>query len=316
MSKKLTPAEINAEALNVPLAPGVKFVSCEGTNMGKVTLNCEKHGNFELCSLYTFKRGHNKCKSCLHESKRMSDEQITAALMGRGVFAEGSAFKWASAPGKRDEGVLFTCAACKADPVLGKWSTFKSTYGNLFKGQVPCRCGKKHTWKADEISTAIERAVALRGLSFVSSTGNRMTDRATLRCEVHGDFTINNRSALHLSTGCPSCANLDHDIFYVHGVYDQELLVGLKYGLTKTHAKRSRLYLQNKKSIFNIRPMLEFLFDSPQDARALETTLKSSLPRQFTKEEVSDGYTETCSASNLDLIISMVSKAGGRKKEE
>lgn len=316
MAKKLTPAEINAEALNVPLAPGVKFVACEGTNMGKVTLNCEKHGDFDLCSFYTFKRGHNNCKACLHESKRMSNEEITSVLMGRGVFAEGSTFKWASAPGQRDESVLFTCATCKSDPVLGKWSTFKATYGNLYKGQIPCRCGKKHIWDEEEIAVAISHAVGPRGLSFVSSTGNKMTDRATLRCEIHGDITINNRSALHLPTGCPSCANLNHDVFYVHGVYDGDLLVGLKYGLTKTHAKTSRLYLQNKKSIFSIRPTLKFLFDSPQDARALEATLKSSLPRQFTKEEVSDGYTETCSASNLDLIISMVSKAGGRRKED
>ncbi|MCL6408395.1 hypothetical protein EXT70_22550, partial [Dickeya dadantii] len=255
--------------------------------------------------------GHNKCKVCARESRRMSDDEITAVLTARGDFAEGSTFKWASEPGRREEGVLFTCLVCKADPVLGKWNTFKATYGNFYKGQMPCRCGKKHIWEEGELKTALDNKASSVGLVVKSIGGTKMGDSCVMTCPVHGDFPRTVRRALHTSCSCPSCANLGHDIFYIHGVYDQDLLVGLKYGLTKANAKTSRLYLQNKKSIFNIRPVLEFLFDSPQDARDLETTLKSSLPRQFTKEEVSDGYTETCSASNLDPIISMVSKAGG-----
>lgn len=251
---------------------------------------------------------------------RMSNEEMTNRFMASGLFPTGSIFRWKNeGPGSRrdrNDKVIFECSTCKADPVLGRWCSFEAYYGNFCKGQIPCRCGKKHIWEMDEISAAISAAVSSRGVSFVRTTGSRMVDRATLSCKEHGEFTINNRSALYLKTGCPSCANLRHDIFYIHGVYDRDVLVGLKYGLTKTNAKTSRIYLQNKNSIFSIRPLLEFFFDSPQDARDLETELKSSLPRQFTKEEVSDGYTETCSSSHLDLIISSALSAGGRKKEE
>lgn len=316
MSKKLTAADMMATAKTIPLQKGISFISCGETNKDPVQMRCDKHGYFTLCSFSTFSRGFNKCMKCVSESKRMSNDEMTSRIMSRGVFPPGSVFKWASPPGKREEMVEFTCPVCKEDPVLGRWSTFTSLYGNFLSGQVPCRCGKKHIWKEEELMTALVHKGQAVNLLVRGVTGTRMADKCTMYCPTHGEFTRTIRLAVHSKGGCPSCANLNHDIFYINGVYDKDLLVGLKYGLTKRNAKTNRLYLQNKKSIFDIIPLMMFSFDSPQDARDLETRLKSSLPRQFTKEEVSDGYTETCSASNLDLIISMALDAGGRKKEE
>lgn len=277
-------------------------------------MRCDKHGDFTLCSFSTFRRGFNRCKKCVGGSSRLSENEITSRIMESGAFPEGSKFRWSSLPGSGSDKVIFSCPICKSDPNLGKWYEFEAHVGNFVKGQLPCRCGKRHVWGEEELKAALVSKVSELGLSVKDITGCRMSDKCTMVCSVHGEFSRGIRNSLHTDYGCPSCANLNHDIFYIHGVYDQDLLVGLKYGLTKRNAKTSRLYLQNKKSIFDIRPLIMFSFDSPQDARDLETKLKTSLPRQFTKEEVSDGYTETCSASNLDLIISMALDAGAVRR--
>lgn len=298
------------------LPEGTYFVSAGKRARDPVTLSCAEHGEYTLCSGSTVLAGHVSCPKCHRAGRRSSDREITEKLTATGKFPTGSKFRWKHPAGGGSETVVFQCPVCRKDPVLGKWFEFEAAYGNFLKGQMPCRCGKRHVWGEDELKAALESKASEIGLSVKDITGCRMSDKCTMVCSVHGEFSRNIRNSLHTGSGCPSCANLNHDVFYIHGVYDQDLLVGLKYGLTKRNAKTNRLYLQNKKSIFDIRPLMMFSFDSPQDARDLETRLKSSLPRQFTKEEVADGYTETCSTSHLDLIVSMALDAGGRKKEE
>lgn len=310
MAKKKTQEEIRMTLEGfLQDTPHLTLLDCDLGNGTKSRLNilCRKHGVTWSPEYRHFIDGHINCPSCKKDTvvktKRMTDETITKRLTETGFFKEGSIFKRNNDLSDTQRSVVDVfCPVCAKDPAGEVKSVFPSLLSNLLRGQIPCRCAKRRVWEEEELFCFVSHVLIGSGLSLKKLLGTKMQDKAVLECDSHGEIVKSIRDVLHQRTGCPKCAGLDHNIFYVHGVYDRDTLVGLKYGITKSNTQSPRLYQQNKASLYEIRPLFSITMRNP---RYLESYLKKILPPVFTKREVPDGYTETCGAEHLDYITSL-----------
>lgn len=236
-------------------------------------------------------------------SKRNTDEEISSRLSGTGFFTDGTIFKRNLEKSTVKETYIdVLCPVCESDPAGKVKSTFTALYGNLLRGQVPCRCSKKRLWLKEELFCILAKELGDRDLLVTGLAGPKMTDIVSCSCEKHGPLEKTVRDALHGKTGCPRCAGLDHNLFYIHGVYDRDTLVALKYGISKKSNHEARLYRQNKESLYRVEIIYSVMKNNP---RLLESKLKSELPAILSKREMPDGYTETCGSQHLDYILSL-----------
>lgn len=301
-------AKLIEERLKQILPRGISFLSCKGTRYGEVNLICDEHGPYTLKNAGTAISGNIGCPGCRKPSSlKRSFESHVVEIMEKGSLPEGTVFS----PSLRGwKYIDVVCGKCKDGEV------YTVLRDNLKKGQkLRCLChGKKFRsleQAREDINKKLSRGI---GWSLKLLSGSTMNSRVTASCEKHGEWETSVRDIIHMGTGCPSCANLDHDIFYINGVYDGGVLVGLKYGLTKSNSQTNRLYYQNRKSIFKISRLVNFSFTEAKACRDLESYLKRILKPIFTKSEVADGYTETCSSSHLDEIINLAIDYGGERE--
>ena len=308
--KKKTPEEIEHSVKDfIKAYPALNFLGGDLGNGVKSRLRifCKEH-NEEWCPEYRhFMDGHVNCPRCRKEAtilaKRTPDDKISKVLLRTGFFHAGTTFK------RNDQlstsirtFVDMMCPVCTEDSAGKVKNIFTSLYSNLQRGQIPCRCAKRRVWEEDELFCILSDKCKDRGIVLKKLLGTKMSDKAIFECNIHGEIEKTIRDTLHNGTGCRKCAGLDHNVFYVHGVYDNNLIIGLKYGISKENTQSPRLYSQNRSSIYDIKPLFKIKLDNP---RKLETYLKEKLPPTFTKREIPDGYTETCGAEHLDYIISL-----------
>lgn len=129
-------------------------------------------------------------------------------------------------------------------------------------------------------------------------------------CVRHGEYKTRCLDAMYKKCTCPSCSFFNTKIAYINGVYDEDDIVCVKFGVTSD--EEYRLYCQNLKSTFSIKNIKSFKFKDYKSCRSAENECKKTLPcGVISKKLMQDGYTETTSKSNVDKIIDIYIKHGG-----
>jgi len=112
----------------------------------------------------------------------------------------------------------------------------------------------------------------------------------------------------------PCSCSKNPKIAYINLILDNEHPLALKFGITNN--LKSRLYLQNKNSVYKIDNIGYWTFTESKYCKSAERQCLESLECGIlTKAEMADGFTETTSIYNLDKIISIYETSGGLKND-
>lgn len=120
-------------------------------------------------------------------------------------------------------------------------------------------------------------------------------------------------------SSCPLCKGHSQRIAYINSINDEQICIGLKYGIESIEGKRCKQ--QNSNSSFQIKRLKSFEFKTVDLCKNAERECKSIFQSEnmrlnkkkgiFTKKELPDGYTETTYIKNIDKIIEIYKKYGG-----
>lgn len=111
------------------------------------------------------------------------------------------------------------------------------------------------------------------------------------------------------SLGC-SCSYNNPKYSYLSGIYDNELLIAVKFGVTKHPDNRN--YMQNRKTCYNIKLLYSWSFQKSDDCRSAERICKQELTCGIIpRTDMPDGFTETTYIYNIDYIKKAFVTHGG-----
>lgn len=128
-------------------------------------------------------------------------------------------------------------------------------------------------------------------------------------CPVCNQTCESSGFSLRLGNRCCSCV-YDQKLAYINIVYDGNLEVAIKFGVTSS--LRKRLQQQNYWSRFRVENLFLYEFKDKYSCLNAENECKATVVCGIlTKEDMSDGYTETTSLLNLDKIVRIYEKHGG-----
>lgn len=108
------------------------------------------------------------------------------------------------------------------------------------------------------------------------------------------------------------CAGQIQTQAYVNIVFDSDSAVALKIGIAKDY--RVRIKQQNLKSIFHCENLGVWEFSSVHICRLAEEECKQTLKTGvLSAREMKDGWTETVSVLDLEKVIAIYEKHGGKR---
>lgn len=116
----------------------------------------------------------------------------------------------------------------------------------------------------------------------------------------------------HLQRGsrCCQCGNYKQVYCYVNLIKDNDYVVALKFGVSRT--KGTRLKYQSRESIYDVELFGIWEFPEKVSCLSAEKCCKEAIVCGIlSKEEFGDGYTETTSATNLERVIKIFETYGG-----
>lgn len=167
--------------------------------------------------------------------------------------------------------------------------------------------------KQDEAEAKIMKIIEDKCLPYVfvgwDTSYKNVTSKFNLICSDHGLKTI--RYACFLNGHfCNECSGRNCLSLYLLGVYDRDLLVGLKFGISQSPVRRVQQL--NKRNLFKCKILQIWTFTSHDQAVRMETLLKNTLRTGiFTKREMKDGHTETTEVTNLETIMDLMTSSHG-----
>lgn len=101
---------------------------------------------------------------------------------------------------------------------------------------------------------------------------------------------------------------------YISGVYDDKLLVALKFGITKD--LEGRVSSQGRATVYDLKLLAAWLFKDSLSCRNAELECKHKLfTPVVSKTDMPDGWTETTYTYNFDNIAKIYEEHGGVKVE-
>lgn len=130
-------------------------------------------------------------------------------------------------------------------------------------------------------------------------------------CKTHGEFK-QSPSRHVLGSGCPLCAGHSQRQCYLHQIFDGEVPMALKFGIAKNWI--ARLRDQNSRNLFRMETLgvweFEFVKNCKNAERECKKTLKTGV---LSAREMKDGWTETVSVLDLEKVIAIYEKHGGKR---
>lgn len=117
----------------------------------------------------------------------------------------------------------------------------------------------------------------------------------------------------HLQRGCRPClcGNYKQKYSYIHLIYDGDLPIALKFGVTRS--KDMRLKYQSRKTIYRLVSYGVWEYKTKEDCIKAERFCLENLEcGVLSKSEFGDGYTETTHAFNLEKVEEVFNRFGGR----
>lgn len=233
---------------------------------------------------------------------RIKDEIHIDHFMKTGRFEKGTIFFRSSV--KKHWYVI--CPVCSYDEYVKNGlcdGIFHAYTGSLKEGKRPCRCSKRYMWTKEQYVYRIQQVQTNTVIGFESDKLNTYS-KVTMLCSEHGFYYSSVNDLLSKKSGCPKCANMEYNTFYINFVEDNGKLIALKYGVTSNLNKR--IQDQNAASVFKIRNFKSFQLSHDHCVR-LENLIKAEIPSSYlSKNEMKDGYTETICPSFYEKLVSLI----------
>lgn len=262
---------------------------------------CPYHGYFEqpLSQHYNSKTG---CKQCAND-KRKKGKNYYLNLINEQDFGIYSVDT--SKVENRTSRITLHC------PIHGDSETSVSSFLNGCRckmcGRVSSRM-KQRKSTPERISEFKSVHGDLYDYSLLPPRINSNKSKVKIICKVHGVFE--QRVNDHMSgKGCRSCSKAGCDKAYIHLIKDGERPLCIKYGIAKNVKRRlSELCTSTPYDVVNI---YEFLFENSEDCHKAEDTIKKELTNVMSRNEMKDGWSETCEIRFVDYVVGVFSSFGG-----
>ncbi len=189
----------------------------------------------------------------------------------------------------------------------GTWTPRAAHF--IYKGQIAFNKGKTTKPDHEIIEKFFDSGVFHPDTKF---TRSRLYNKWYWKvdCPVCGESGLSQPQ--HLQRGCRPCAcgNYKQKFSYLHGIYDKDTIVAVKFGITRSIALRYK-YL-SRETIFEVIPIGVWEYDEKHNCVTAERVCISTLECGIlSKVEFGDGYTETTSPLNIDKIIKIYEDHGG-----
>lgn len=209
---------------------------------------------------------------------------------------------------------ILKCAICSQDSELFGDGYFKSVKNSLINiGALPCGCAMYPKWDKKQYYILATRRAEEYKYTFLDFTGDWLGAYTLcfVSCDIHGTWSPTINNFINHSTNCPLCSNKPQHECYINWIIDSKnTIVAVKFGIT-SNSKR-RIKQQNVKSVYEIKLFRVYKFPDTMSCKQAERQCKQTLQTGvITKEDVSDGYTETTCHSNLLKIIQIYEENGG-----
>lgn len=303
---------------------GIKFISFSGEFKGsgtKLRLQCLKHGTWESTTISSLVNSGKGCPSCgtvkASSASTKDDDSHVVEFMATDKFHKCTKFWRSERKSSQGRGSywFYKCPVCSEDEYCKAGlcaGIFESSVSELKGGFLSCRCSKSYRYTEEQWTYRMEKETKVNGHTFVKWLG-KPSRRKTFQylCPYHGTQETT-ASAYLRGKGCPSCAGHIQRQCYINQVFDEHLVVALKFGIAKESRRRVRV--QNSKNLFKMSNIGVWEFSSVKSCKAAEKQCKKELECGIlTKRELADGHTETTHIKNLDRVIEIYENHGGKR---
>ena len=197
--------------------------------------------------------------------------------------------------------VPVTCNECgfKWNPVLN----------SIVCDNTGCqRCSKVERYSEEHY---VDKINSISGLKFVSKVGDKLgrQEKVVVQCLDCQNIFSPLVGNLFQGKGCSVCANYGYNpskegYLYILSIRRNSEVVGYKFGITNN--TEERLKKIRRKCIYDIEPVFIFSFPDGRQASDIESLIKKSYGHCFSKEEMSDGFTETVSKDQIKSLINYI----------
>lgn len=307
----------------------LKFTDFENFNGSNsiCIFECINHGLVKI-NLNRFLNNGVRCKYCAicknAEKHKINDENHITDFMNTGVFIEGTIF--CRSERKDSYGYkkfwCYKCPICSYDEYVQAGlctGIFEGYITSLKRGIVSCRCTSNFRW------TQKQREYQLRkkfiednhGYNFIRWKENNGYDDALSKCVLkcpnnnHLEYESSFNDTFNNSRGCPECKGYNQKQCYINVIKENNDIIALKYGISNN--SEVRLQHQKRYSIYYIENLGTWEYNDTQSCKDAERECKKLFGEGIIlKENMKDGYTETTEYSNLQKIIEIYEKFGGK----
>lgn len=154
----------------------------------------------------------------------------------------------------------------------------------------------------------IKDAIKIHGEKYDYSQTDykRSWDKVVIGCPIHGQFTQQANSHLQ-GQGCPSCSVYGYDTCKPAALYVLKLGDDfLKFGISNDFNRRFRELRKHCNYVVEV--LYVFNYNTGSEAKLVEDRIKNTLKQLgvLSKNEISNGFTETTYLENLEIILNTV----------
>lgn len=288
----------------------------------KCLLVCPTHGMWSSSTAVNFLRGSG-CPQCGNKKGNQKNDTLhTEEFMKSGAFLPGTKF-WRAV-----QGTLYwsyTCPRCSHDEYVKAGlccGIFTGQVSNFKNGHPACRCSPFFRWTKEQREYQVKKEMKRRHEKGVSSllfvgwatreSHFNGSSRFNFLCPEHGEQSKSLDSFFLQGSDCPQCAGSSQRQCYIHRVMDEGLDVALKLGIAKDWQRRLRN--QNTNNLFQSENIGVWEFKEVKDCKAAERECKQTLQTGvLSAREMKDGWTETVSVLDLEKVIAIYEKHGGKR---
>lgn len=262
-------------------------------------------------SLSDLKRGQIPC-GCANRPQWTEKQQLIRAER----IAKTRGFKFCGWFGPYNKNKTYCRFECH---IHGEWTS--TTVGGAFKTESSCpSCYMDRVGKSNRISDMDHVVKFYESGSYPINTEFTRSDK--LNSKGYKDYwlvycpvceEINESLTYGLSQGKMPCSCSMHSQMesYINLILDTDNVVAIKFGIARN--SELRVNKQNNSTLFDVANFGVWRYASVQDCKGAEREIKNILYTSYlTKEEFPDGYTETTHPDNLNQIIEIFERFGGK----
>lgn len=282
----------------------------------KCRMVCPSGHTTDSIQMDNFKGGQG-CKTCQRENFKPNakdDLEHVADFMATGSFLPGTVFT------KQRKGYrsywTYTCPKCSNDAyvIAGLCNgVFKSCESSLKIGNRACRCNNYYSFTKEQQVYRLKNLCEKLGytfIGFVKESSYGMQSRFTYNCPEHGIQNVCLNNFINMGNRCPGCVGKNQRESYINIVYDGNLPVAIKFGISTETPRRVRD--QNRRACFDVKNLAVFLYPDSERCKQAETACKTELKCQIvSKQDLPDGWTETVALTDYDRVVSIYERFGG-----